>query len=338
MPDQPDFEKRLDSLRDEAARSGVVSAQGVDVAGGPIPRKLATGRVRPTGGPGYYGEPVVRPPVWSWEVPVYFFIGGFGGMASVIAVAALAFHHVDLVRGAAWLALTAGVLSPILLTMDLGRPRRFLNMLRVFKYRSPMSVGAWIVTLFGINSVPAAIAVELWQRQVFSGALGHGVTVAAVLLLIGSAFWGMLLSTYTGVLIGVTTIPAWFLHRVLLPIHFGTAGLGSAAGLLELFGFHSRPIFLLSAIAAIVETVLWIVLELNRHGAADRALHENKAGWLIRAGEFLSGPLALILRVTNLIPLSALSFLFGAFVSRFGWIEAGHVSACDPEAVFASQK
>jgi hypothetical protein len=327
MPDERDFEKRLDSLREEATRSGAVTAQGVDVAGGPVPRKR-----------GYYGEPVVKPPVWSWEVPVYFFVGGFGGMASVIAVAALAFHHIDLVRGATWLALIAGVLSPVLLTMDLGRPRRFLNMLRVFKYRSPMSVGAWIVAFFGINSVPALIAVELWQRHIFSGALANVIGVVAVALLIGAAFFGMLLSTYTGVLLGVTTIPVWFLHRVLLPIHFGTAGLGSAAGLLELFGFHARPIFLLGASAAIVETVLWIALELDRHGPADRALFENRAGWLIRTSEFLSGPLALIFRATNLIPLSALSFLCGAFVSRFGWIEAGQVSARDPEAVFASQK
>src|SRR5438093_1284082 len=83
--------------------------------------------------------------------------------------------------------------------------------------------GAWIVSMFGAVAVPGAIAVELWQRHVFDGAFGTLITIAAVLLVIGSAFWGMLLSTYTGVLIGVTTIPAWFLHRVLLPIHFGTA-------------------------------------------------------------------------------------------------------------------
>jgi hypothetical protein len=83
--------------------------------------------------------------------------------------------------------------------------------------------------------------------------------------------------------------------------------------------------------------VLWIWLEIDKHGKADRALHEKSSGLLIRSGEILSGPLALILRLTNFTPFAAISFLLGALVSRFGWIAAGKVSGNDPEAVFASQ-
>jgi hypothetical protein len=140
------------------------------------------------------------------------------------------------------------------------------------------------------------------------------------------------------VLIGATAIPAWFLHRILLPIHFGTAGLGCAAGILELSGFQIRPLYWIGMLVAAVETFLWIWLEINRHGAADRALHEGTAGWLIRGGEIFGGPLALILRLTNLISLAAISFLLGALISRFGWIAAGRVSGRDPEAVLASQR
>jgi hypothetical protein len=86
-------EKRLDELREQAWDKGVVEGRGVDVAGGPIPRR-----------PGYYGEPVVRPPVWTWEIPIYFFIGGFSGMAAVIALIGLIFDHDDLARTAMWLA------------------------------------------------------------------------------------------------------------------------------------------------------------------------------------------------------------------------------------------
>src|SRR5438132_6949558 len=57
MTNEPQFEKRLEELREQAWKDGVVPGKGVDVAGGPIPRKPATGRVRPTGGPGYYGQP-----------------------------------------------------------------------------------------------------------------------------------------------------------------------------------------------------------------------------------------------------------------------------------------
>jgi hypothetical protein len=59
---------------------------------------------------------------------------------------------------------------------------------------------------------------------------------------------------------------------------------------------------------------------------------------MIRLGEILSGPLPIILRLTNNIPLAAISFLLGALSSRFGWIEAGRDSGGDPEAVFAEQR
>src|SRR5438270_6773858 len=94
-------EKRLEELREQAWKEGVVPGKGVDVAGGPIPRK-----------PGYYGQPVVKPPVWTWEIPLYFFFGGMAGMSAVIASGAVLFHYVDpslatnvgVARGAMWLA------------------------------------------------------------------------------------------------------------------------------------------------------------------------------------------------------------------------------------------
>jgi hypothetical protein len=328
MNTRSDFENRLQSLREEAAARGrVVTGRGVDVAGGPIPIQR-----------GYYGEGVVRPPVWTWEISTYFFIGGCGGMAAVIGAAALAFGHLEVTRAAMWIAFVAAVLSPALLIADLGRPLLFFNMLRVFKYKSPMSVGSWIVSLFGINAGPGALLVELWQRHFFSGILGQIIAVLAVLFVIGTAFWGMFLATYTGVLIGATAIPAWYLHRVFLPIHFGTAGLGSAAGLLELLGYRLAPLYALSLAAAALETLLWIVLEMRKHGPADRALHEGPSGLTIRSAEFLLGPLALLFRALGVVPASALSFLLGALLSRFGWMEAGRTSGRDPESVFAAQK
>ena len=192
-----------------------MTGRGVDVTGGPIPRK-----------PGYYGETVVRPPVWTWEIPIYFFVGGLGGMSAVIAFGALLFHHFDLARTAMWIAAIASGLSPILLILDLGRPHLFLHMLRVFKPQSAMSMGAWILAAFGMCVVPGLIALELQTFQVFSGAIDQVLGGAAGILVFGSAIFGTLLATYTGVLIGATAIPAWFLHHRLLPIHFGTAGIG----------------------------------------------------------------------------------------------------------------
>ena len=320
-------EKRLEELREQAWKDGVAVGRGVDVAGGPIPRK-----------PGYYGQPVVKPPVWTWEIPIYLFVGGLGGMSAVIALAAAIFHHVDLARAAMWLAAAGAILSPILLIMDLGRPRLFINMLRVFKHQSAMSMGVWILVMFSACVVPGLIALELHALHTFTGAMDQFVRIAAGLLVFGSAFFGMLLATYTGVLIGATAIPAWFLHRVLLPIHFGIAGLGSAAALLELLGHRIAPLNAIGFFAAAIESALLVWLTINKHGAADRAIHEHSSGGLIRTGEILSGPLALILRFLGLVPFAAISFLIGALISRFGWIAVGKVSGSDPESVFAAER
>ncbi len=320
-------EKRLEELREEAWADGVIAGRGVDVAGGPIPRK-----------PGYYGQPVIKPPVWTWEIPIYFFIGGLSGMSAVIASAAVLFHHVDLARTAIWLAAIGVILSSILLIMDLGRPLLFINMLRVFKYQSAMSMGVWILSTFGACVVPGLIALELQAHQVFGGTIDQLLRIAAGILIFGSAISGTLLATYTGVLIGATAIPAWFLHRTLLPIHFGTAGLGSAAALLELLGHRIAALNFLGFYAATVETALLIWLSVDKHGAADRAIHEHGSGWLIRIGEVLNGPLAIVLRLFNFVPLAALSFLVGALVSRIGWIAVGKISGSDPESVFAAER
>ena len=87
-----------------------------------------------------------------------------------------------------------------------------------------MSMGAWILTAFGMCVVPALIALELQTSHPFAGAIDRILNVAAGILVFGSAVSGVLLATYTGVLMGATAIPAWFLHHRLLPIHFGTAG------------------------------------------------------------------------------------------------------------------
>ena len=327
MSADPKFESRLDTLREEAKHGAPVQARGVDVAGGPIPRHT-----------GYYGEAVVRPPVWTWEIPLYFFVGGAAGMAPLIALAALIVGKIALAHYALWIGGIGAIVSPVLLVMDLGRPQLFLHMLRVFKHRSPMSVGAWILFAFGGFAVPAWLIMVLYVNHAFAPSIHLLVLAIVGLLTIPAAILGLALATYTGVLIGATAIPAWHLHRGLLPIHFGTAGLGCAGAILELAGFHSRALWIIGMAAACVETLLWIWLELDQHGAADRALRRGRGGWLVRLGEILSGPLPIILRLTNLMPWAALSFLLGALSSRFGWIEVGRDSGRDPEAVFATQR
>src|SRR5436190_2262723 len=157
---------------------------------------------------GYYGLPFLKEPVWTWEVPAYFFVGGAAGAAAVLGAAAqLTGADRDLVSDARWIAAAGSVLSAPLLIGDLGRPERFLNMLRVFKPKSPMSVGAWTLTAFGTFSAGAILAGKI-----------RFIADASAL---GSAATGLVMATYTGVLIGATSIPAWADHASMLPIHFG---------------------------------------------------------------------------------------------------------------------
>lgn len=336
-------EARLDELRREAAETGRVSGEGVDVAGGPIPAGAA-GRLDPEartpGGsngasPGYYGRPVLKPPVWTWEIPLYFFVGGVAGASAVIAFAALlAGGSAGLVVGATWVAVAGAVVSSVLLISDLGRPGRFLYMLRVFKWRSPMSVGVWILTKFGgvvtLGAILATWVVDASSPRALWDAGFWGVVL--LLCLAGGAVFGALVATYTGVLIGATAVPAWNAHRATLPLHFGVAALGSAAAGLELLGFAPGPLHLLGIAAAGVETLVFAWIEVRRHGARDRALREGRAGILLRGSGALTGPVSLLLRLLGWRSVAAAAFLLGALGSRYGWMEAGKVSARDPEA------
>ena len=87
----------------------------------------------------YYGQPVLKAPVWKWYVPAYFFTGGVAAGATLVATAARMTGDQPLARRCRFAAMGATVLSTFLLVKDLGRPKRFLNMLRVAKPTSPMS-------------------------------------------------------------------------------------------------------------------------------------------------------------------------------------------------------
>ena len=344
----PAFEKRLDELRREARADGRVNGRGVDVAGGPIPAEARRNGFHATprgpseqnaGKAGYYGMPVVKPPVWTIEIPLYFFIGGMSGMAGAIAAAAWFTGHFQVARAAMWLAAFGGVVSPVLLIMDLGRPLMFYNMLRIIKIQSPMSMGVYILSIFGTASIPGALLLELYGWHLLpEGIWTTLLRLLVVALVVVTALSGIFLATYTGVLVGATAIPVWFTHRRLLPLHFGTAGMGSAAAMLELCGQRYAALHVISWAAIGVETLLWVWMLLHRKEPASEPLHRGGLGALMNASELLTGPVSLLLRAFGWVPLAAVAFMLGSLLSRFGWVRAGRESASDPEAVFATQR
>jgi hypothetical protein len=156
----------------------------------------------------YYGQPLLKPPVWSPEVPFYFFAGGLAGASAGLAFAAGVSGNRELERRAWRNALVGLAVSPPLLIADLGRPERFLNMLRVFKVSSPMSVGSWVLALYGAATGVAAGS----ELTGLAPGVGRAAKLPAALL-------GLPLATYTAGLLSNTAVPVWHEGRMILPFH-----------------------------------------------------------------------------------------------------------------------
>jgi formate-dependent nitrite reductase membrane component NrfD len=280
--------------------------------------------------------PFIKAPVWTWEVPVYFWVGGIASGSAFVALAA------DL-AGDEWsaavarkVALGAVAPAPLLLIVDLGRPGRLLNMLRIFKPRSPMSTGVWCLVAFSVAGT-GAVALDLLGRR-----------RAAKMVGVAEAALGGYLGSYTGVLLAATAVPLWARSRVFLgPIFVSTAtATGAAATRLTLVATRRLPVGhptrvalnRLEAAAMLAELVLSAVNK-RRLGRAGKVLSEGTPGRLFRAAESLAATgVALNLlgpRRTKVLGQHVASFLYLAagLAFRFAWVEAGAASARDDEAV-----
>lgn len=324
----PDLrESRLDQIRHEAESRGTVNGVGIRPAGSPMPMPVASPET------GYYGQPMLKEPQWTPLIPLYFFVGGATGALGVIgSLADLLADHDELAEKARWMALGGVTLSSALLITDLGRPSRFINMLRVFKPQSTMSVGSWVLSFFGVSSGAASFADLL--RRFFGNALpmkllsGGGRT--------GLVLFGMPLHNYTGVLIGASVIPIWNNRIHSLPREFGMSGLQSAVSLLELTGERSPALNAVGLLSAAVESYEGVDL-LRTHHESLRPAKRGFSGLLIQVAGVLSGPLPLALRIAALFvknnrrlrQAAAISGIAGSLCLRYGWVHAGTVSSRD---------
>jgi len=320
-------ERRLEAIRSQAIQGGKLADVGIRPEGSPIPvASTATG---------YYGIPMLKEPQWSWEIPVYFFVGGAAGAAAVVAqFAQLTGAKAEIVRDARTIAAIGSILTPALLISDLGVPSRFLNMLRVFKVQSPMSVGVYIVSGFGPTTILAKVANYL--RTNSSSAMLKVLESTSGLF---SALFGLGMATYTGVLIGATAIPVWNENIDSLPIHFALSGLGAGVSALQLMGHEdSRSLNMLGIAASLGETMEGVKLE-SAPKAANEPLKRGISSVITRLGGVLSGPVPLVLRLAaalasekrskQLVRAASAATVAGSFFTRLGWIRAGHASAKD---------
>jgi formate-dependent nitrite reductase membrane component NrfD len=281
----------------------------------------------------YYGRPVVKEPVWTWEIPTYFFTGGLAGASSVLSLAAKIARREKLSRTALYVGAAADAVSPALLVSDLGRPERFHHMLRVFKVTSPMNVGAWILLVSGGASNTAAL-LELLGRL-------KPVKLAAEAV---AALAGPPLATYTGVLVSDTAIPVWHEGRHELPWIFGASAAASAgaAACMFLDPADAGPARRLAIGAVAAEGTLMQSMEL-RLGVVGEVYRRGAAGRFSRAAKTLAGSGATLLatrggKSRKAAALGGALVCAGELCLRWSVVKAGVQSARDPRYTIEPQR
>jgi formate-dependent nitrite reductase membrane component NrfD len=282
----------------------------------------------------YYGRPVIKEPVWTPEIPIYFFTGGLAGASAGLAFVARLTGRKKLARVATGNAFVAVGVSPLLLISDLGVPKRFLNMLRVFKVTSPMSVGSWIITVEGgLLSVTAAHEFLGWFPKPFAR-LAEGL----------AAVFGMPLATYTAALIANTSVPVW--HEGRRELAFAFAGgsamaAGGAAALLA--GDQASPARRLAIVGAVTEAValeyskrrMGMVAEPYSTGVAAKL---EKATMACAAGGGAALVAAEVGRSRGIGRLGSVLALAGSMLGRWTVFTAGKQSAAAPQYTVEPQR
>jgi formate-dependent nitrite reductase membrane component NrfD len=276
---------------------------------------------------------VIKPPVWTWEIPLYLYSGGLAGASAGLARLAELRGNDALARRASAVALGGAVASPALLISDLGRPARFLHMLRMFKVTSPMNVGSWILSAFGAAASLGAL------DHALDGAVpgGRAARTAAAVL-------GLPLSSYTGTLLATTSIPAWHESRAILPFVFVSGAALSAGGALTALTpvADAAPARRLAVAGAAAEIILKETME-HRLGDLADAYKEgtaHKLGSVARTA-IAAGGLTIALaggRSRAAAAAGGALVNVGAALARWSVYKAGFQSAANPRHTVEPQK
>ena len=298
----------------------------------------------------YYGIPPIKHAHWTWQIPVYFWIGGIGAGVHLFSTIAQIFGHKDeaLTRASRYTVLGTMILSPILLIWDLGRPERFYNMLRILKLRSPMSTQSWSVFAFGTLSglISASQAAE-------DGLLGDDNPLVRLVRLIPARFLSMVavpvglnVGSNTGNLISATSVPLWARNWLFMGPTFLASGLSTALSWLSLILHVTnsgekktlRTLHRAEKATLVIEAGL-MAASLARMSRWSKPLFSREVAPLFVGGTLLGGmaaPVALLFSKesrSKSVLASALA-LAGGLAFRFAMILAGRKSADDPEAYF----
>jgi hypothetical protein len=282
----------------------------------------------------YYGQQIIKTPTWKTpDVPLYLFLGGLAGCSAILAEGAALTDNPELERVTRLAAAGGAAVGTVALIHDLGRPERFLHMLRVVKPTSPLSVGSFILAPFSALS-GAAVASHV------TGVLPALGRLAGV----GAAVFGPPLATYTAALVADTAVPAWHEAHRELPFVFAGSGSQAAGGLAMMLvpldqAGPARTMALLGAAVEIAaaETII------HRRGLAAEPYRKGRPGRLMK----LSRNATAVATAANVLlggrsrtaaVLAGATYVGASLATRFGIFEAGLDSARDPKYVVIPQR
>ena len=298
----------------------------------------------------YYGRPVLKSPVWERRVATYLFAGGLAAGTAVLGAGADLTGRENL-RRVSWLGSLGGLLVSVrALVSDLGRPARFHHMLRVAKLTSPMSVGTWIISVFGPLAGIAAVRELLplvparWRRSRLVRLGERLLGLAARPAGIAAAATAPGLASYTAVLLSHTAVPGWNEVRDELPFVFtgSAAASGGGFGMLCAPVAENGPARAFAAVGAAQELVAGRVME-RRMGLVKEAYHHGAVRKLGLAAELLTvaglaGTVLVAGRSRGGAAASGLALLAGSACQRLRVFEAGVESTKDPKYVVVPQR
>ncbi len=292
----------------------------------------------------YYGRPVVKPSPWEADIPAYLFFGGLAAGSSLLAAGADLTDRPALRRTGRLGAIGAITISFVALVHDLGRPERFVKMLRTAKVTSPMSVGTWILSLYA-PFCGAAAAAELagLVPAVRRSPLGRYLSPLGTGAGLVAAVTAPPVAAYTAVLLADTATPSWHAAYRELPFVF-VASAAAASGGLGMIGAptsQTGPARRLALAGAVVELLAEHRMEASM-GITAEPLHAGTAGTLMRASKALmvAGAVGSLAgsRSRPVSVVSGFALLAGSACTRFGVFEAGQASARDPKYTVVPQR
>lgn len=349
-PPEPPRRKRrrdrlVDGVKDVARRGGGMRRRGTDSGAREMPM------VPDAEFSSYYGRQVVKAPPWEWPIGVYLVLGGMAGGSAIIASGAQLSDNKILARNSRLAAIGAAGLGSLALVKDLGRPARFLNMMRVFKLSSPMSVGSWILASFGtVGGASAAAEVyriledNMGLDLPFPDPIERLIHWAKRPATLFSGLFGAPLAVYTAVLLGDTANPTWNGAKDHLPFVFVSSASLASGGLAMITTDleHVKPARVMAVAGVVGDVVAMKLMENSMDPTAAEPLHQGGPGKLLKASEALviAGGIGAVLgrKSRVLSALSGAALIAGSACTRFGILNAGIEAAKDPRYTVEPQK